>query len=407
MIWDLFVFSLKNLRRRGIKSILTIVGIFIGIAAVTALITLSQGMESAVYAGFNRLGNNKLFITPGISSSMMGMVSSNLGAILDNSDLNEIKKVNGIEEVSGIMTSSGIASFKNIEKRVSIDGISTDNKALSVIKGSYLPDILIGQDFRSGSHNIAILGYSVYSNIFKKKIGVGRKIKINGNYFKVVGVYEKSGNPTLDRLVFIDQDSAKKLFNFDKIGYATIIAQVSPNMDIDEVKDRVIAVERKHRNVKEKNQDFTVKTSKNVLESFQNILLVMEVLLIGIASISLIVGGVGIMNNMYTSVLERTKMIGILKAIGARNSDVFTLFFFESSLLGLSGGIIGVAIGLFSSWLVQIAAIQMNITLLKLSINWIYIIAILLFSSGFGILFGITPAMRAAKLNPTEALRYE
>ncbi len=186
-----------------------------------------------------------------------------------------------------------------------------------------------------------------------------------------------------------------------------IIAKVSSGTDIEEVAKDVKKELRKDRNLEEGKEDFIVKSPTQLLESFNTILIVLQVMLIGIASISLLVGGIGIMNTMYTSVLERTQEIGIMKSIGAKNSDILTIFLFESGILGFLGGLIGVIIGIILSKTVEIIASSLGFALLKPYISIWLVIGALTFSFLIGIFSGVFPAMQASKLNPVEALRYE
>jgi len=200
-------------------------------------------------------------------------------------------------------------------------------------------------------------------------------------------------------------DAFKKLFNSgDRVD--EIFIQVQDGQNLKEIAAKVEAKLRKFRDVTEKTQDFTILTPEELLASFGTILNIITAFLLGVAAISLVVGGLGIMNTMYTSVLERTQEIGTMKAIGARNSNILIIFLIESGLLGFVGGLIGAVIGLGFAFLVSfIANSAFNSRILEVTINYSLISGAILFSSLIGILSGILPAYQASKLNPVEALR--
>ena len=405
MIWDMFLLALNNIRRRGIRSILTVIGIFIGIAAITSLITLSQGLQNAFDQSFSRLGTDKLFVKPGTSSSLMPIITTNNNIILDSSDVSTISKVNHVSMAIGIISASTVVKYKQTELAATINSLPSNSQEINMLESTYFPDIASGRNMMPNDHKVAIIGHGLLSKL--KGIKSGQTISINGQEFKIIGIYEQVGNPQVENTITIDKASAKSILDFSKIGYSQIIVQVQKGYDIDTVKDAITKAERKHRNVNANTQNFTVTSSTEILNAFKTILSILQVMIVGIASISLIVGGIGILNNMYTSVMERTKRIGTLKAIGARNSDILTLFFFESGLLGTIGGIVGIAVGLGIAYFVEYYAIMSGFTLLVISINWALVSEILMFSFSLGVIFGLLPAFRASKMKPSVALRYE
>ena len=236
---------------------------------------------------------------------------------------------------------------------------------------------------------------------------MGNKLKINGQSFEIVGILERTGDPGADRAIVASIEDVREILDIeDEFNY--LVVRVSPSMDPEDAVEPLTRAMRRDRGLKEGKEDFQIETATQLIESFKNILVVVQMVLIGIACISLLVGGIGIMNTMYTSVLERTKEIGIMKAIGARNSDVLSIFLIESGLLGMAGGAIGVVIGASLSKFVEILGQQvLDTTLLKAQFPWYLIVGALVFSFVIGTLSGILPARQASHLKPVDALRYE
>jgi len=247
--------------------------------------------------------------------------------------------------------------------------------------------------------------YFKHNNLFKKPVRAGDKILINGKEFEVASILEPIGNPSDDQNVIMSFEDAQELFNIgDRVD--AIVVQIKEGEDINLVAEDVGKKLRKSRGVTEKTQDFSISTPEELLKSFGTILNIITAFLSGIAAISLLVGGIGIMNTMYTSVVERTREIGVMKAIGARNKDIMLIFLIESGLLGLVGGILGAIIGLGMAFGVSsLASSFLGENILAVSISWPLLIFAVAFSFAIGTLSGIMPAIQASRLNPVEALR--
>jgi putative ABC transport system permease protein len=241
---------------------------------------------------------------------------------------------------------------------------------------------------------------------FKKEIKRGDKIKINGIEFEVVGFTKKAGNPAHDNKVVITLDTLRQMYKMgDELAMITV--RVEEGLNVTEVADNIKRKLRRSHGLTEGNEDFTVQTSQQLIDSFMNILGIVQAFLTGIAAISLIVGGLGIMTTMYTSVLERTKQIGIMKAVGARNRDIFMLFVIESGILGAVGGVIGVILGLSISFGASyVAETYYSNDLLKASADSTLIVGALAFSFIVGCVSGLLPSMKAAGMKPVDAIRY-
>lgn len=399
---DYFLLAFNNLRRRKLRSWLTMIGIFIGIAAVVALISLGQGMQNYINGEFEKLGKDKIIIQP--KTSVGSEVSSSLK--LTEDDLKVIQDVKGIEWAIGMIYKTGLVEFKKETKINFIIGIEPEDvKLMSEIQSFEIKD---GRWLKPGDKYKVVVGYNHgYKDIWKRQIEIGDTLIIENREFKVIGIVDKIGNQYDDSQIYIPKEIARDLLNSEKeVGY--IMAKASEGYKPEDVADTTKRKLRKSRDEKEGQETFNIQTSEQLLQSFQNIFGVVQAVLVGIAAISLIVGGIGIMNTMYTAVIERTKEIGTMKAVGAKNSDVLLIFLFESGLLGLVGGAIGVGIGIGLAKATEYALSSSGFSsLLQANISWTLILGALAFSFVIGTLSGVLPAMQASKLKPADALRYE
>jgi len=404
MIKDFFVLGLNNLKRRRLRSWLTMIGIFIGIAAVVSLLSLGQGLQDYITGEFDNLGVDKIFIEskhlgpPGSATSKL--------LILTARDLETIEDVRGVEDVGSVLSKSGLVSFKDETNVVFYFGMDEDYRNIFESFGSFA--VIEGRELSDNDKFKVVVGYNhAHGDIWDKQVQLRDTIEIEGVSFKVVGVRGKIGNPFDDNAVSIPKETLRDLLNVGD-EESQIIAKVSEGFDPEDVG---LEIERKLRNSRDEKEDqetFRVRTAEQLLGTFQNIFAVVQGVLVGIAGISLLVGGIGIMNTMYTSVLERTKEIGTMKAIGAKNSHILLLFLIESGLLGLVGGLIGVGFGIgLAKGAEYIAAIYIGSPLLQASMSPVIIFGALAFSFLIGTLSGIFPAMQASRLKPADALRYE
>jgi len=342
MIKDFFALGLNNLRRRRLRSWLTMIGIFIGIAAVVSLMSLGQGLQNYIEGEFEQLGGDKIFIEPKGFGPPGSAVSESL--ILTSKDLKVIEDVRGVEWAIGSLFKQGQATFKDELGVGYAWGIDPDDR--KILSDLELFSVIEGRDLKKGDKFKVVVGYNhAFEDIWDRNIEIGDTLEIENRDFKVIGVMEKIGNPIDDATLHIPRDTLKEILNIDD-EESSIMVKVQEGFEPEDVADEI---ERKLRNSRDERVDqetFSVRTAEQLLDTFTNIFAVVQGVLVGIAGISLLVGGVGIMNTMYTSVLERTKEIGTMKAIGAKNSHILTLFLIESGLLGLVGGLIGVIFGL-------------------------------------------------------------
>lgn len=335
---------------------------------------------------------------------MAGASGSDLvAAKLHLSDLDVVKKVKGVDDATGILIATGNVEFRDKRKFIPVFGVPTDPENQRGLEDTDFFQVDEGRYIKGGSKYEAQIGATT-ATILKEEIRVGARITIEGHVFDVVGRNKKTGNPYHDVKLTIPLETAQEIFNKTD-EYSLIVMGIKKGFDIDDVAERIEEKLRKHRDVGEGEEDFTVQSPQSIVAVFKDIVDIVTLVLSGIAGISLIVGGVGIMTTMYTSVLERTRQIGIMKAVGARNSNILAMFIVESGLLGLVGGVIGVILGLAMSKGAEYFA-RMYIDDFSIYVSAELVIGALLFSFIVGCISGYLPARRASRMHPVDALRY-
>jgi len=401
MFEDYTKLAFQSFRHRKLRTFLTVLGIFIGIAAVVTLVSLAQGFEEAINDQFEMMGEDKIMILPGSGfSGYTGLASKEI----TEHELDLITTIPGVENAGGMIAKLAKINVKGQVRYTFVIGVPTDWNILTAYSGITLER---GKYFKPNDKYKVGLGW-LYANgnFLDKYAGIGDKIDINGYTFEVIGILGKIGSPTDDEQIYIPLDTAREVLN-TPTGYYTILVKTKEGWDTTKVAEEIKAKMRKDRGLKPGEENFEVQTMEDLRKVYTSLIAVVEFVVIGIAAVSIVVGGIGIMNSIYTSVLERTREIGVMKAIGARNSDIMFVFLIEAGMLGLVGGILGVAAGLAASKAVEWYALQMNVSLLKVTLQPAIIIGALLFSFLIGVVSGIVPAKNAAELRPIEALRYE
>jgi len=402
MMRDYMLLALKNLKRRKLRTALAIIGIFVSVATIFMLISLSLGLQNAVEEQFKSLGTDKFFIQPG--TGFLGPPGSVGGVILTDEDVRVIENVKGVRDVLPAVVGNARVEFNDNVRYMMVWGMKTETE-LYIEMGNYKIDE--GRFIRKGESGIVLGNLHKTGNLFGREIRSGDSLSLNEEKFKVRGIIKKIGNPDDDRLIIMDIERFREFFNIsERVDWSVI--QVDEGEDLIKVAGDVEEELRKARGVTEKTQDFNILTPEELLGSFQDILNIVTAFLAGVAAISLLVGGIGIANTMFTSVLERTKDIGVMKAVGAKNKDIMMIFLIEAGLIGLVGGIVGVLLGIGVSKTVEFIAInQLETNLLKAYIGAPLIISCLAFSFLIGAFSGVVPALRASNLKPVDALRYE
>jgi putative ABC transport system permease protein len=390
------------------RSFLTMLGIIIGVGAVVAMLSIGIGAQQSVIQSVQSIGSNLIIITPGNPEEEEGIgqqiaMGSQQSKLMEG-DLTSIEReATLITQAAPVVFSTSIISYMNKSTQSTIYA-STENG-----RGLYNMEIEEGKFYSrsdvSNSLSVAVIGQTVVTKLFGNINPIGKIIKIDGQNFKVIGTLEARGTDTFgndqDDFLSVPVTTAQnKLYGLDS--YNMILAQSVSEKDIDAASEEIESILRRHRNIKPgESADFSVRNQTQILDIVSTITGIFTVVIAGIAGISLLVGGIGIMNIMMVSVTERTREIGIRKAIGAKNRDILIQFLVESIVLSITGGIFGI---LFA---VIVSEILSRFTILDTTITWVPIVIALSFSTIIGLFFGIYPAMRAARLNPIDALRYE
>jgi len=403
MLQDFFTLALKNIRKRKLRTFLTLLGILLAIATIFVLISLSLGLEMAVQEQFEKLGADKFFIQP---RGQLGPPGTAGAVQLTKEDIEVIEKIPGVQEVTYYTIGSAKIEFKDNIRFVMVSGFPLEHSELYL--EAFTTEVEDGRFLEEGDTNDVVIGSQYkHNNFIGEEVKVGDTITIQGREFEVQGILESLGSPPDDRIISMPEDEFRELFQIpERIDF--IIVHVENQDDINAIADRTERTLLKSRNLKEENQDFTILTPEELLETIGQVLNIITYFLLGISAISLLVGGVNIANTMFTSVLERTREIGVMKAIGAKNNDILTIFLIEAGILGLVGGILGVVLGFAVNKIIEyIAVVQFSVSYLQTSSPAWLILGSLAFSFLAGALSGLWPAWRATQIKPVEALRYE
>ncbi|MGM0368102.1 MAG: ABC transporter permease [Actinomycetota bacterium] len=390
-----------------LRSFLTMLGIIIGVGAVVAMLSIGTGAQDMVLENIQDIGSNLIIVSPGQREQNPGyeqMLGTQKQDQLKARDVQAInKRAQYIDGAIPVILSSSIVSYLGENSKVSIYASSEDAEYIynfEIEKG-----IFYSSSDVANSSNVAILGQTVIEDLFGKKDPIGELIKIDGKNFTVIGTVKEMGTDQFgndqDNMVSLPITTAQnKLYGLDYINL--ILAKADNEQVIGEATEEITRILREAHNLRPgENNDFTVQSQTQILDIVGSITNIFTITIAGIASISLLVGGIGIMNIMLVSVTERTREIGIRKAVGAKNKDILLQFLIESLVLSISGGIVGILFAVSISFLIN------YFTVLNTSISAFPIMLALSFSTIVGLFFGIYPAMRAARLNPIEALRYE
>lgn len=401
---DHIIIALKGVRSRKIRSWLTMVGIFIGVAAVVALIGLGEGLRTAITSQFGISSTEVLSVQAGGLTSA-GPPGTGVINQLTQDDVIAIGDLPTVRNSIGRILDQGRIEFaKKTAFSFTMSFPDGDDRDLAYEVLELKP--LAGRLLKDGDNNKIVLGYNFGTdeNEFQKKISVGDSVLVNGRKFNVVGITQKKGSFIFDNIVHMNEDVMRDLFGIkDRVN--VIAVRVRDKNSIDAAKNDIEKLLRKRRDVKKGEEDFVVQTPQATLSTLDDVLFGVQVFIVIVASISILVGALGIVNTMLTAVLERRSQIGIMKAIGAKNYDIFMLFFFESGMLGLIGGLIGVVLGSSLSYMGTLAINGFVGSSTAPNINMILIISALLGSFLIGSIAGIIPAMRAARQHPVDALR--
>ncbi len=403
MIKEYLKIAVKNLKRRHLRSWLTMIGVVIGVFLIMSLLSLSEGIKTGVLQQLKMMGKDVVMIMPGEITNVATMMAG--GMELSDDDLRAIKKAEGVEIVIPMAYKGEAMRYNGKKKTVFLCGYPW-KEGLEFLKSDWGLSLSEGQWPIPGKREI-VVGYLVPKDIFPG-MKVGTEVIIEGRQFKIVGILKSMGTKQDDSQVYVDLDIFREITG-ERTGAKTALAKVkggySTEKVVENIKEKLEETRKRRRG--EDLPSYTVLSSEKMLEIVSNVMALIQVAIFAFASIAIIVGGIGIMNTMYTSVHERIKEIGIMKAVGATNKTIVTIFLIESGIFGLAGGIGGVVLGLGLAKTVEIYFQIHPLFFLKASITPGLIIFGLTFSFLVGCIAGYLPARSASKLNPVDALRYE
>jgi putative ABC transport system permease protein len=393
----------QAIRKNKMRATLTMLGIIIGVAAVIVMVAVGYGARSRIHQQINNLGTNMIVITPG--AAQQAGVSQGAQAF-PNLSLKDVDKIRGesqlVSAVSPVIVGRTPVIGKAGNWRTTINGVDTDYSTIRDWQTTS-GDFFAPDDVRS-NRKVAVLGNTVAQNLFPDQGPVGSDIQIRNAIFRIVGVLSVKGQTASgsdsDDVVLIPYTTASQTLS-GRTFIPQILASTANEQDVAAAQDEIRTLLRESHKIQGDNDDFTVKNQADLAAAAESSTKVMTLLLAAIASISLLVGGIGIMNIMLVSVTERTREIGIRMAIGARGSDVLTQFLVESIVMGILGGLAGLILGFTGAKLVG------HFTGWETVISPLIMLVSVGFSGAVGVFFGYYPARKAASLNPIQALRYE
>ncbi len=406
-LWQAFLEALDSLVANRLRSALTILGIVIGVAAVIAMLAIGSGAENTITGEIQGIGTNLLFVAQTGSDDIRNPKPITLG---DAEAINDPLQAPSVAGVAAAVQGRGEVTFGGESTNTTLYGV-TENyqqvRNLNLLEGEFF-----NENQLLSRSSVAILGTEVAENLFGRKNGlVGEKLRIEGQTFRVVGVLEEQGGSAFnnqdDQVVIPLSTAQTRLIKRPQNNQVDVLfVQAFSTELIEQAELEISEILRKRHRTELGKDDFTIISQDDIIGVASSITNVLTIFLGGIAAISLLVGGIGIMNIMLVSVIERTREIGLRKALGARKVDILVQFLTESLLLSLVGGLLGIAFGWLISFTVgQIAAANDVSINPVISLNAVLLAT--LFSIAVGLFFGIYPANRAANLQPVEALRYE
>jgi putative ABC transport system permease protein len=392
----------QSIRKNKMRAALTMLGIIIGVAAVIVMVAVGYGARTRIRAQINNLGTNMIVITPGAAQTAGVSQGAQAFANLSIKDVEKIRaEAQLVSGVSPVVVSRAQVIGAAGNWRTQINGVDTDYQAIRDWPAAS-GDFFSADDVRA-NRKVAVLGSTVAANLFPDQDPVGAEIQIRNVPFKIAGVLSPKGQTASgsdsDDVVLIPYTTATMALS-GRSFIPQIVASTASETDLPAAQDEIRVLLRESHRISG-DDDFTVRNQTDLAQAAESSTRVMTLLLAAIASISLLVGGIGIMNIMLVSVTERTREIGIRMAIGARGSDVLTQFLVESIVMGILGGLAGLLIGVTGAKLLG------HFTGWETAISPVIMLVSIGFSGAVGVFFGYYPARKAAALNPIQALRYE
>lgn len=403
MYKESFLMAWASLIANKMRSILTMLGIIIGVAAVIALVSIGNGVKQDIQNSISSLGSNLLMVMPGAPRTPGVRPSQGSMKSLKVSDYQAISKLDGVKAASPYTANSYVSIYQSKNWTTTVSGVSSnfqDVNNWTMSEGRFISSKNV-----ENRERVAVVGQTVVKNLFAGDDPVGKEIRVKNIPFRVIGVLNSKGNGTMgndqDDVIFIPYTTAmERVEGVDYLRMVYVVA--SDDNGIDRLQSDIENLLRVRHSIKDTNlDDFNIQNMKSIMETMEQTTGTLTLFLGAVAAISLVVGGIGIMNIMLVSVTERTREIGIRKALGATYFVIVTQFLIEAVVISLMGGIIGIALGIGASKLIGLASGMSTV------ISVPTIILSFAFSMAIGLVFGIYPARKAAKLNPIDALHYE
>jgi len=403
MIKEFIKIAIKNLKTRPIRSWLTMIGVVIGVFLIVSLMSLSEGVKSAMMQQLKMMGKDLIMVFPGEMSDMATMMAG--GLELSENDIDAVKKSEGVDTIVPMNYKGEAVRHNGRVKTILLNGVSFEEGS-DILKNDFGWSIKEGHWPLSSKKEI-VVGSAVQTDVFSG-LEAGDEITINGKKFQVAGVLNSLGNKQDDSSITADLDDFRDITG-ERKGAKMILARIKPGYDVNDVVENIKSslAETRKRVRGADEPSYSVLSSEKVMGIVNNLLGMIQIAIFGFASIAIIVGGIGIMNTMYTSVHERIKEIGVMKAVGAKNNTITTIFLIESGFFGLFGGLGGLVLGLGLAKLIEIIIKTTGALYLQASITPQLIIFSLAFSFLIGCVAGYLPSRSASKMSPVEALRYE
>ena len=403
MYKESFIMAWASLVANKLRSLLTMLGIIIGVAAVIALVSIGNGVKQDIEDSISSLGSNLLVVLPGAPRTPGARPSQGSMKSLKISDYEAIAKLEGVKAASPMTNGSYVVIYQNKNWTTSVAGVNAnfqDVNNWTMTSGRFFSDKNV-----QNRERVAVVGQTVVKNLFGDEDPVGKEIRVKNIPFRVIGVLKSKGNGTMgndqdDTVLIPYTTSMERVEGIDYLRRVYVVAK--DDEGIDRLQADIENLLRVRHNIKDTNlDDFNIQNMKSIMETVAQTTGTFTLFLGAVAAISLVVGGIGIMNIMLVSVTERTREIGVRKALGATYSVIVTQFLIEAVVISLMGGFIGIAFGIGASKVIGMVSGMSTIVSVPT------IIMSFAFSMAIGLIFGIYPARKAAKLNPIDALHYE
>jgi putative ABC transport system permease protein len=393
---ELVRLAVSRLATARLRAVLTMLGVIIGVGSIVALVGVAEGATSGITSRIEGLGTNLLTIQPGSLTSGFVRMEAGSATTLTLDDAAAVGEVAGVAAVAPAVSTQALVIAGEANTTTTITGTTADYLAVrtyEIWQGSFLTDVAVAEELR-----VAVLGSTTADDLGLDAAAIGSDVLVAGIPFRVVGILQPKG--TSDDQVIVPLSTAQR-YLVSGSSVRSIALSVAESDGIDAAKDVITALLEQRHGTYGSEADFSISDQAQLLDTFSSVTGLLTLLLGGIASISLVVGGIGIMNIMLVSVRERTREIGIRKAIGARGSDILLQFLVEALVLSLAGGILGIAVGIAASLVIGALAgwgFQFSPLTVVVAVG---------FSLAVGVVFGVWPARQAARLDPIIALRYE